>query len=320
MPLPSELYQQKVQNGSLTEDQKQLGILPVLDDVANKIGNGEKAQGVFLCGEVGRGKSMLMQLLFDAVTRVKKRRVHFHPFMEEMHHRMHTTKPIGGKDIIQTIAEEIKQDAELLCFDEFYVTNIGDAVLLGRLLEAFFKCGITLCATSNWRIEDLYQDGHNRSLFQPFIKIIQHHLTEVVLASEHDWRRKNSSEGKGFEMPQTHNPYLVKLLDTEIPFEHYAGGVGIVSFKNICDTFIGRSEYMALCEKLDKLVITDVPYLDKTLADAAMRFVILVDLLYENGVALEVTTAEDLEHICEEGPVAFAFQRTLSRMAELRNS
>lgn len=319
MPLPSDLYQQRVQSVSLVKDEAQEAILPILDALTTKLNNGEQGKGIFLCGEVGRGKSMLMQLLFDSVEGVNKRRVHFHPFMEEMHHRMHTAKPENGKDIILTIAEEIKQDANLLCFDEFYVTNIGDAVLLGRLLEAFFKCGITLCATSNWRIEDLYQDGHNRSLFQPFIKIIQNHLMEVVLDSEHDWRRKNSSESGEISIPAIHNPYLVKLLDTEVPFEHFADRVGVVSFKNICDTFIGRSEYMDLCDKVDKLVIADIPYLDKPLADAAMRFVILVDLLYEHGVRLDVTTEEDLEHICEEGPVAFAFKRTLSRMAELRS-
>lgn len=343
MPLPSAIYQQKIAENILTQDPAQESILPCLDALAKNLNqsatevskqtlNGVSVwhganipKGVFLCGEVGRGKSMLMQLLFDAVEISEKRRVHFHPFMEEMHERMHDTKTEGNQDIVMQIASELAKNARLLCFDEFYVTNIGDAILLGRLLEALFKCGVTLCATSNWKIEDLYQDGHNRSLFQPFIKIVQNNIQEVDLSSEHDWRRKNSSVGTTdltiwFANKNDWEKTEITLLQHQIIVENWQDGVVICSFKNMCDTFIGRSEYMDLCAKASGVIITDIPKLGLNMADSAMRFVVLVDLLYENQIPLIVTTLkkeDNIENICEGGPVAFAFKRTLSRIIEL---
>jgi cell division protein ZapE len=324
MSLPSELYQQQVSKNILKQDEAQASILPLLDGLAQQLNTqtSQPAKGLFLCGDVGRGKSMLMQLLFDAVDIKAKRRVHFHPFMEEMHERMHTTKVEGNEDIISSIAQDIAKDAQLLCFDEFYVTNIGDAILLGRLLEAFFKCGITLCATSNWKIEDLYQDGYNNSLFQPFIKIVQQNMQEVVLDSPTDWRRKKVKKATNsltdwLEKQTEWQPAHITLLKNKVPLANWQKNIAICDFKNMCETHIGRSEYMALCEKAEGVIITDIPKLDIHKADSAMRFVVLVDILYENHIPLHVTSEHDLETICEEGPVAFAFQRTLSRIAEL---
>ncbi len=349
MLLPSQLYQQKITNEELKHDTAQENILPILDELTKKLNkpaykkivnnitawhyeNDENPQGVFMCGDVGRGKSMLMQLFFDCVCVSEKRRVHFHPFMEEMHERMHEPHKKNDTDIILQIASDIAKSARLLCFDEFYVTNIGDAVLLGRLLEALFKCGVTLCATSNWQIDSLYQDGYNRSLFQPFIKIIEQNMLEVNLNSPNDWRRKNiicnnkdNSKKQSFltsllENKATWQAGEIDLLGTIIPLSHYKDEVLIVDFKNICDIYIGRQRYLILSKQIKGIIIKNIPYLDKEKSGAAMRFVILVDLLYEHGVPLIATTLnkqDNIEELCEEGPVKFAFARTLSRLAEL---
>jgi cell division protein ZapE len=285
-------------------------------------------QGLYLYGPVGRGKSMLMQMLFDAVPIKQKRRVHFHAFMEELHHRLHHHKPVQDVDMMLQVASEISAEARLLCFDEFYVTNIADAMLLGRLLEALFFCGVTLCATSNWAPDDLYQDGHNRSHFMPFMKILKKHISPVNLGEGQDWRQlaktKKAPASDAATAFKTLSGKPAKATTVNLGHETVkvagrAGGYYWFTFAELCGRHLSRTEYLQLIDGLKGLVISDIPKLATGHADAAMRFVVLVDLLYENNVPLRLfTTDTKLEDLCTTGPVAFAFQRALSRITQLQ--
>jgi len=343
-PTPSQLYQQALKSAHLQSDEDQLAILPDLDLLATQLAapasrtvwrgaqvwqqdDGAPAPlGIYMFGPVGRGKSMLMQLLFDAVALQDKRRVHFHPFMEELHQRMHAAQPPAGMDIVLHIAAE----ARLLCFDEFFVTNIADAMLLGRLLQALFRCGVTLCATSNWGPEDLYQDGINRSQFLPFMRVLTRNIHVLDLAQGADWRRNNDSvvisgnqDAEALFVNLTGSaaePSQIVLQRMDVEAKGIAGEFGFYwfAFADLCARAIGRAEYMDLSKKANGVIISDIYKLDADSADIAMRFVVLVDLLYEYGVPLRVFSNIDLDDICTEGPAAFAFERTISRIHGLR--
>lgn len=339
---PSHLYQQKVQKGLLQLDSQQEEILPVLDDVVVQIESSslieekgvtvwrekEKlAQGLYLYGPVGRGKSMLMQLVFDCVPFEEKRRVHFHAFMEELHDRMHKTKAPVGVDLMLQIASDIAKDARLLCFDEFYVTNIADAMLLGRLLDSLFFCGVILCATSNWPIDNLFQDGHNRQQFMPFMKKLKNHVKAVDLSGGEDWRRQNISMATEKSAQEVFEAWAGKkpsvgeesLGSYAVPTLGHENDVIWFDFQDLCGHHLGRVEYLDLCDKIQKVVISGVPELSENEADSAMRFVVLVDLLYENQIPLFVESNVSLDDLCTKGAVAFAFQRTISRVYALNS-
>lgn len=343
LQLPSDMYAQKQAQDGLQPDTAQLAALPQLDALAQAlaapvtrdVAKGVKVwrrtdatsvpQGIYLYGEVGRGKSMLMQLLFDAVPMAQKRRVHFHPFMEELHKRLHEAAGEQEIDLVLQMASDISANARLLCFDEFFVTNIGDAMLLGRLLEALFHCGVTLCVTSNWAPDNLYQDGHNRSHFMPFMKIIKKHVEVIQVAEGQDWRRHGEAAEKAETPAQAFMQLAgkpaqagqVKLGREQLQAEGVANDVYWFSFHELCARFLSRTEYMQLAQVAKGVVISGLPKLDANKADAAMRFIVLVDLLYEMQIPLRVFSELPLEDVCRDGAAAFAFQRTLSRIHEL---
>lgn len=339
---PSHLYNTQAVKGNLKPDTAQTGALAGLDtlaqalaveamfDPARKGGSwaypqGERApRGLYLYGPVGRGKSMLMQMLFDSVPFKQKRRVHFHSFMQELHDKMHNTH--SGGDLVGDIAAEIAADARLLCFDEFYVTNIADGILLGRLLEALFACGITLCATSNWAPDDLYQDGHNRSQFMPFINVLTRNITPCDLHAGQDWRLQvathhlNSpqavfahvSGGLAGRVETLHLPGTALTLEAHVAGKHIRA-----DFAALCARPLGRMAYLDLAGKYTLWVIDNIPPLDGQ-PDAALRLVTLVDILYENHRPLYLAGKLPLSELCATGPAAGVFRRTLSRAHELQ--
>lgn len=337
MKTPSSLYENAILDGILTEDMHQRALMPSLDDFVASLNQDVKEKeikglfawgypnstpkGIYLYGPVGRGKSMLMQLIFDSVAFSQKRRVHFHPFMEEIHERMQHTQVEKGTDLMHKIASDIAKDARLLCFDEFYVTNIGDAMLLGRLLEALFKCGVVLCATSNWAPEDLYQDGHNRSRFMPFMKMVQNHMAEIDLDKGQDWRlTKGEDQQNHYQRPED---YFKQVKQQDFPLGYLAlkaealeKGCIWFKFENLCGQNLGRAEFMELANQVERLIISDIPDLNNK-ADQAMRFVVLVDILYELKKSVTLFSALPVAELCTQGMAAFAFERTVSRLHEM---
>lgn len=345
----SQLYQRHIQDRRLQEDTDQSLLLPAMDALVTALCTPVKRlqwrnvpvwrssdgtplpKGIYLCGPVGRGKSILMQMVFDAAPMREKRRVHFHPFMEEMQKRMHTAQPRDGVDMVLSMASEISEEARLFCFDEFYVTNIGDAILLGRLLEALFQCGVTLCATSNWAPKNLFQDGYNRLSFLPFLDVLTKNIQVCIIPDGTDWRRSEEnpeslthlSAGDQFSH-WTQTPALpttVAFLRMSVDASGVNKGVYWFNFKELCARAIGRIEYMELCQMARAVIISDMPQLGLTESsvDAAMRFVVLIDLLYEQSIPVRIFSHHALDEICPHGPSAFAFQRTISRIYGLKS-
>ncbi|MBF0627106.1 MAG: cell division protein ZapE [Magnetococcales bacterium] len=343
---PSRHWHRAVENGLIQRDPVQESVLPLMDQVAAavrqpvhrvpwrgvEVWRGEQGdlpdvRGVYLHGDVGRGKSLLMQWLFDSVPISEKRRVHFHPFMEELHHRLHQAKPPGGVDLVLHVASQLSGEARLLCFDEFYITTIADGVLLGRLLSALHHCGVTLCATSNWAPDHLFQDGFNRASVLPFIERLKSRIQVCELGHGVDWRRRVPGPINGLTHSAEEHfarmtgcrpaPSSIVLRHTTVPVQGMEKGVFWFGFEALCNAMLGRAEYMSLCSHAKSVIISGIPGLTAEDADAAMRFVVLVDLLYEHRIPLKVHGHVALEEACLDGPAAFAWRRSVSRVHEL---
>ena len=310
-----------------------------------------KAQrGVYLYGPVGRGKSMLMDLFYETAPVEKKRRVHFHVFMGEVHRligqwrkgdaaaRKAQFGQTKGDDPIAPTAAVIAAQARLLCFDEFQVSDIADAMILGRLFEALIAGGVTVVATSNRSPDALYHNGVNRQLFLPFIAMLDEHLEVVAVKGAVDYRLDRLRGTQVWLSPNdpTHQARFealwLDLLDgaaeTGVTLEvlgrktylpHAAGGLVRASFASLCGQALGPQDYLALAEAAHTLFLEAIPVLDPSKRSEARRFVTLVDALYEAKVKLIAVAAADPEALYPEGEGAFEFERCVSRLQEMRS-
>ncbi len=332
MPLISR-YQQDLEKGLLKPDTPQKEALHTLNILLKKLKNMEKPEkGIFMFGPVGRGKSMLMNMFFNAAPE-PKRRVHFHAFMEELHERMHTLTVTKGKDPIQQVAEDLQTEAALLCFDEFYITNIADAMLLGRLFQKMFEAHITICATSNWAPEDLFQGGINRDRFMPFIRLIESRLDVIDLEHGQDWRLTKSTNmphyflsHRNFDFSEIFqkikddsSPQKIAGIMRELnPIQHKGKTIWL-HFDAACGQSIGREHYLTLCKHFDTILLEGIPPLPENTADAALRLITLVDILYENKKRFICSAAKPPQKLCPEGIAAAPFLRTVSRLMEMQS-
>ncbi len=312
----------------------------------------QKSQrGVYLYGPVGRGKSMLMDLFYETAPAAKKRRVHFHVFMGEVHRligqwrkgdsaaRKAVFGHAKGDDPIVPTAGVIADQTRLLCFDEFQVSDIADAMILGRLFEALLAAGVTVVATSNRSPDALYHNGVNRQLFLPFIAMLNTHLEVVAVKGAVDYRLDRLRGAEVWLCPddlphQTRFEALwVDLLDgaeetgatlevlgrkTHLP--RAAGGLIRASFGSLCVQALGPQDYLALAQAAHTLFLDSVPVLDPTMRSEARRFVTLVDALYEAKVKLIALAAADPETLYPEGEGSFEFERCVSRLQEMRSA
>lgn len=302
----------------------------------------EPVRGLYLHGEVGRGKTMLMDLFFGAVPIKEKRRVHFHEFMDEMHAGMAAFRksPKGGDaDPVEAVVKPIvKSGLKLLCLDEFHVHDITNAMLLYRLFEKLFAHGVTLVATSNVVPDQLYKDGLNRQLFLPFIDLLKHHCTVASLNAERDYRRMKFAGqhvyafGTGHEVRAEMDrlwlrisggepgvPGTVESIGRQIPVPLVAMGAARFGFDDLCEKPLGSRDFVRIAHQFDSLVIDDVPQMDRTRSNAAKRFILLIDSLYDRGVKLGASFAVPLEQLGKDDKTAFEFQRTVSRLDEMQS-
>lgn len=296
--------------------------------------------GVYLHGDVGRGKSMLMDLFFASVGLEKKRRVHFHAFMLEVQKRLNALRGAGGADDpLRQIAAEIAADTWLLCFDELHIANIADAMILGRLFEGLFANGVIVVATSNWPPQRLYEGGLNRDRFLPSIALLLEKMDVVALDGAVDYRLEKVLDLPIFLQPlgpETDarlaaivsgltggtplSPDVVAVGTRRLVVPLAARGVAVLTFADLCNRPLGAADYLALTARYAVIVVTGVPVLSPARRNEMRRLMTLVDALYEQKVAIVITAEAPAQLLYPVGEGAFEFQRTVSRLVEMQSS
>ncbi|MCF8496511.1 MAG: AFG1 family ATPase [Alphaproteobacteria bacterium] len=301
-------------------------------------------KGVYLYGGVGRGKSMLMDLFFECVPgQIRKRRVHFHAFMIEVHDYFHSRRSAddfseGIDGLLPSLAALIAARSRVLCFDEFHVTDVADAMILGRLFTALFDLGVVVVATSNWPPDKLYEGGLQRERFRPFIGLLKTRMVVVHLDTDTDYRAKFLQEGGSYFYPldaqararadaayhkltqgMAEHREMLKVKGRTIVVNHTAEGVARFSFAQLCETPHGAEDYLKIAQTYHTVVLENVPLLGYDRRNEAKRLMILIDALYESGTKLIMTADAPPEELYRGHDHAFEFERTVSRLKEMQS-
>ena len=299
----------------------------------------EAPRGLYLWGGVGRGKSMLMDLFYDATRIEAKRRVHFHAFMQEIHAGMHAARQRGVDDALAPVADDVAQSVQLLCFDEMQISDITDAMIVGRLFERLFGAGVGIVTTSNRPPDDLYKDGLNRQLFLPFIELLHQNMEVHELESVNDYRQHRLEGARVWFTPidtearatieaiwqdltgaAAGEPLTLTVQGRKVTLPQFDAGVGRARFWDLCGQPLGAADYLAIADAVRVLILEDIPRLSRANFNEAKRFVTLVDTLYEARVQLVASAADLPEQLYVEGTGAFEFERTASRLREMQSS
>src|SRR5712672_3694257 len=364
MPPPAAFrdhYQALVSSGAIEADAAQARAVEALGELEERLSRykpvrkqgllgrlfadkDEAPRGLYVHGEVGRGKTMLMDLFFQASPVAHKRRAHFHEFMADVHERIYGFRQniargeIADGDVIALPAESIFEQAWLLCFDEFHVTDIADAMILGRLFSKLFELGTVVVATSNVAPDDLYEGGLNRALFLPFIAQIAEHMDVLRLDARTDFRLEKlagvkmwlvppdddaeAALGKAWAKMTGNAPckardIAIKGRILRVPCSSH--GVARFSFADLCEKPLAASDYLRLAHDYHTILIDRIPVMDYPERNAAKRFIALIDTLYDNGVKLMASAEADPVslYVTSEGNEANEFKRTSSRLIEM---
>jgi len=305
-----------------------------------KFGKTETPKGIYLHGGVGRGKSMIMDLFFDEVPiRHRKRRIHFHEFMIETHDWLHANRKERVDDLLPRYAEYVSKKIKVLCFDEFHVTDIADAMILGRLFTALFERGVVVVATSNWHPDHLYEGGLQRQLFLPFITLLKQKLQITHLDSGTDYRQISAPDQELYyfhplnkETDQTLNKLFFEMTDYNEPVmdEITVKGrtvkvlafdqIARFGFDDLCGQALGAEDYIKIAQTYHTVFIESVPILTAEKRNEAKRFILLIDCLYEAGCRVVISATVDIDDLHESGDHQFEFQRTISRLVEMQSA
>jgi cell division protein ZapE len=358
-----DLYEGLVVLKKIERDRAQQALLVQLEEVEQRVvahrsarrvrpigwlfGNSvEPVKGLYVHGDVGRGKTMMMDLFFEASPVVRKRRAHFHEFMADVHERVRSYRQrlkdgeFEGEDAIRLAANDIAEESWLLCFDEFHVTDIADAMILGRLFARLFELGVVVVATSNVAPSELYKDGLNRALFVPFIAMLEKQMDVLQLQSRTDFRLEKLTGQKVWFVPADDDaaaalddawrrlvgsssgmPQELAIKGRRLRVPRAAMGVARFFFHDLCEQPLAASDYLRIAHEFHTLIIDRVPVMGFDERNAAKRFIILIDTLYDNAVKLIASAAAEPDGLYQasDGYEASEFKRTASRLIEMRS-
>ncbi len=342
---PLAVYEAKIAAGELRHDPHQMTAVRALQALHVKLGEpvktglfrrkAEAHKGLYMWGGVGRGKSMLMDMFFEASDVDKKRRVHFHAFMQEIHDALGQARAQGLRDPLSHVAGAVVDQVRLLCFDELQITDITDAMIVGRLFERLFDAGVVVVTTSNRVPEDLYKDGLNRKLFLPFIELIKDRLDILHLDSDTDHRQAALQSEQLYFSPLgaaadtamdglwtrlaggAGAPLSLINKGRTVTVPKFLNGAGRGRFSDFCETPFGPSDFLMIAGAVSVLFIDHIPTLSRAKNNEAKRFVTLVDALYEAQTRLICSAAAGPEELYADGAGAFEFERTASRLVEM---
>lgn len=350
VPGPLARWQSLVDEGRLQHDPDQRRRLQDLEDLFGRLTASRQGliqrlrrrhdgvTGLYLHGQVGRGKTLLMDLLAASLeaARIPVERIHFHRFMDRVHRRLKQRE--GQRDPLKAIAADIAGRLQVLCFDEFHVSDIGDAMLLGELLQTLFERGVTLVATSNTVPDELYADGLQRARFLPAIEAIKTHCEVIALEAGEDYRLRELSRHPTWRYPLDESRLAelaaefenlatgeviregaVRLQGRDVPARRRAGSVVWFDFDTLCRGHRSSADYIELSRRFSTLLVQDVPALDDSDNDAARRFVHLVDECYDRAVKLIVAAAVPIEQVYSGQRLTQPFERTVSRLIEMQS-
>ncbi|TNM60818.1 cell division protein ZapE [Aliirhizobium smilacinae] len=354
-------------SGVLTPDAAQMAVAAKLDHILTELretkpakkssalgwlfakgsGKPRKIRGLYVYGSVGRGKTMIMDMFFKKASTPKKRRAHFHEFMADVHNRIHEQRQklkrgeTKQADPVPPVAAALFAEAELLCFDEFSVTDITDAMILARLFTELFSLGCVLVATSNVAPDNLYRDGLNRGLFVPFIGLLGNHVDVVTLDSPTDYRMQKNANLPVYLTPldarsdaameaawhqvtdgDKAEPVELPMKGRSIHVPLASGRAARFSFSDLCEKPLGASDYLAIAARFDVVFVEHVPQLGAEKRNEVKRFINLVDALYDQSVRLFISAATSPDEMLTErrGTEGFEFDRTVSRLFEMRSA
>ena len=352
---PLTRYRAKVERAEIQPDSAQLLACEKLQVLANRMSDygrpvrripipfferrsAEPPLGLYIHGSVGRGKTMLMDLFFEAVRFKNKRRVHFHEFMAEVHELIGEARKTVEGDPIPPVVKKIAKSAGLLCFDELFVSDIADAMILGRLFKGLFEENVVVVATSNAHPQELYKDGLNWQLFLPFVTMLEARMEVMQLAAAKDYRLEklqgqplyftppgpaaHASMRAAFERltgQKEGHPAELEVKGRKVKIPEAAMGVARFTFAELCEIPLGPLDYLAIAHAYHTLLIEDIPALTRDKRNEARRFVTLIDTLYDSGICLIASAAAEPDQIYPEGDGAFFFERTASRFIEMRS-
>jgi len=352
--LPIDRLRAQIAADELEADAAQLEVAALLDALARRLNdwrprrgtllslfsgsNGLAPRGLFIHGDVGRGKTMLMDLFFACVRFAPKQRSHFHEFMADVHERIGRVRQEVKGDPVPHVAAGIAEKTGLLCFDELQVTDIADAMLLGRLFKHLFERGVVVVATSNSAPEALYEHGLNRQLFLPFIRLIAERMDVAELRAVKDYRLEKlaglplyfaPADARATAELDAHWDRLtgrhpgeeetleVKGRSVRVPLASM--GIARFAFRDLCELPLGTVDYLRIAHSFHTLIVDGIPVMARDRRDAVRRFINLVDTLYDNKVCLIASAAAEPDALCQDDAGAKAFTRTASRLIEMRS-
>ena len=345
---PLVQYRELIESGHTSPDPHQLSVVTALDDLWHQLqkkpkpsiwrrltrARPEPVKGLYIWGGVGRGKTWLMDLFYDSLPGVHKQRIHFHRFMQRVHSSLNQLE--RTQNPLVNVAAEWARSCRVLCLDEFFVTDIADAMLLSGLLENLFSLGVTLITTSNLEPGELYRDGLQRAKFLPAIKLLQRQTRVLQLKGDTDFRLRILEQSEIYHWPldsQAQENMLKSFqrmaagceLDSELkingrPFRAVQRGDGIIwfEFAELCERPCGSHDYIEIARAFNTVMLSNMPQLHEEDSNAARRFIILVDEFYDRGVKLLLSAQTPLGSLYSGTRLAFEFERTTSRLTEMQ--